>query len=275
MLFDAQGDRYTPTHALKGGRRYRYYTSQAVIQGRENLPNLRRVPAQEVEQAVLARLIAFLRSPRELMQLIEVGAGSIAETHQVVAAAKLKSLQLSTASSQEQATLLGAAVDRIMVGETSLDIRVAVVPLTDLLLGRPSRASSPGATGVHSQGGTAPVSLTCELHTKPRGRDSRLVVTADQQAAPRPSLPLIKAVARANSWMERLLSGEIASLEGLASETGFTKRYISRTLRSAFLAPDITEKILDGLQAPELTVRTLMAGFPADWATQRAVLKLP
>jgi hypothetical protein len=61
------------------------------------------------------------------------------------------------------------------------------------------------------------------------------------------SHPLIKAVARANSWMERLLSGEVASLEGLASETGFTKRYISQTLRSAFLAPDITERILDGL----------------------------
>jgi hypothetical protein len=47
--------------------------------------------------------------------------------------------------------------------------------------------------------------------------------------------------------MERLLSGEVASLEGLASETGFTKRYISRTLGSAFLAPDIRERILDGL----------------------------
>jgi len=60
----------------------------------------------------------------------------------------------------------------------------------------------------------------------------------------------------------------------LASETGFTKRYISRTLRGAFLAPDITEMILDGLQAPDLTVRKLMDGFPVDWPSQRLALKI-
>ena len=34
ILFDAAGNRYTPTHAVKNGKRYRYYTSQAVIRGR-------------------------------------------------------------------------------------------------------------------------------------------------------------------------------------------------------------------------------------------------
>jgi hypothetical protein len=32
LVFDAEGNRFTPTHAVKNGRRYRYYTSQAVIQ---------------------------------------------------------------------------------------------------------------------------------------------------------------------------------------------------------------------------------------------------
>src|SRR6185312_170116 len=31
ILFDAAGTLYTPTHANKNGRRYRYYTSQAII----------------------------------------------------------------------------------------------------------------------------------------------------------------------------------------------------------------------------------------------------
>jgi hypothetical protein len=31
--------------------------------------------------------------------------------------------------------------------------------------------------------------------------------------------------------------------------------------------------ILDGLQAPELTVRSLMGGFPADWPSQRLAFK--
>jgi site-specific DNA recombinase len=94
MLFDPRGERYTPTHALKGGRRYRYYTSQAMIQGKENPSTLGRLPAQ----AVLARLIAFLESPREVFQLFEAHTVSLAETNQVVAAAKLKSLELGEAS---------------------------------------------------------------------------------------------------------------------------------------------------------------------------------
>ena len=52
-------------------------------------------------------------------------------------------------------------------------------------LGHTGRAASPGATGVHPQGETALVSLTRQLEIKPRGCDSRLVVTAEQQAAPR------------------------------------------------------------------------------------------
>jgi site-specific DNA recombinase len=270
MLFDAQGERYTPTHALKGGRRYRYYTSQSVIQGKENPPTMSRLPAHEVEQAVLARLVAFLESPRELLQLLEARTVSLAETNQVVAAAKQKCLELEQASPQDQATFLAAAVGRIIVGESALDIRVAVIPLTDSLLERPARALLLDATSPLCLNDVTSLSLTCDLHPKRRGRDLRRVF--GQQSVSRPSLPLIKAVARANSWMERLVSGEISTLEDLASETGFTKRYISRTLRSAFLAPDITEMILDGLQAPDLTVRSLMNGFPIDWPSQRLAL---
>jgi site-specific DNA recombinase len=32
-LFDAAGERLTPSHAVKKGRRYRYYVSRALITG--------------------------------------------------------------------------------------------------------------------------------------------------------------------------------------------------------------------------------------------------
>jgi hypothetical protein len=58
---------------------------------------LRRLPAHELERAVLARLISFLESPRELLQLFEARTVSLPETNQVVAAAKLKSRELRLA----------------------------------------------------------------------------------------------------------------------------------------------------------------------------------
>ena len=35
-LFDDRGNRMSPGHAAKGGRRWRYYVSQAILQGRKH-----------------------------------------------------------------------------------------------------------------------------------------------------------------------------------------------------------------------------------------------
>jgi site-specific DNA recombinase len=209
-----------------------------------------------VEQLVVARLMAGT------LQLLEVRTVSVVETNQVVAAAKLKSLELSQAAPQDLSKFLAAAIEQIIVKQSSLDVRIAVNSLTDLFLGHPAESSSLRPGSPIPQEGSPSVSLHCELNSKRRGYDLRLVVAPGKEVVSRPSLPLIEAVARANGWMERLLSGEISILEDLASETGFTRRYISRTLRSSFLSPDLTEMILDGLQPPDLTVRRLMDGSP-------------
>ena len=53
-LFDDRGDRMSPSHATKGGRRYRYYVSQAILQGRQqDAGSLSRVAAMEIERRVV------------------------------------------------------------------------------------------------------------------------------------------------------------------------------------------------------------------------------
>src|ERR1700684_2449900 len=52
-LFDNRGNRMSPSHAAKGGRRWRYYISQAVLQGRKHeAGSVARVPALEIERQV-------------------------------------------------------------------------------------------------------------------------------------------------------------------------------------------------------------------------------
>jgi len=56
-LFDDRGNRMSPTHTNKGGARYRYYVSQAVLQGKPQPAGLLgRVPAAEVEGLVVTTL---------------------------------------------------------------------------------------------------------------------------------------------------------------------------------------------------------------------------
>jgi hypothetical protein len=49
-IFDDRGNRMSPTHARKGGIKYRYYVSSALVQGRaEHAGSTRRAPAAEIE----------------------------------------------------------------------------------------------------------------------------------------------------------------------------------------------------------------------------------
>jgi site-specific DNA recombinase len=56
-IYDDKGNRMTPAHANKGGARYRYYVSQAILQRRkEEAGSVPRVPASELEKAVVDAL---------------------------------------------------------------------------------------------------------------------------------------------------------------------------------------------------------------------------
>jgi site-specific DNA recombinase len=53
-IFDDRGNRMTPSHARKNGKRYRYYLSSSLIQGQaERAGSVRRVSAPEVETIVI------------------------------------------------------------------------------------------------------------------------------------------------------------------------------------------------------------------------------
>jgi site-specific DNA recombinase len=58
-LFDDRGNRMSPTHTNKGGARYRYYVSQAVLQRKPLAAGaIGRVPAAEIEVLISAALQA-------------------------------------------------------------------------------------------------------------------------------------------------------------------------------------------------------------------------
>ena len=65
IVFDVNGVRFTPTHATKNGKRYRYYTSQAAIQKTEPAPAVTRFPAQQLETLALSQIQLLLGSPEK------------------------------------------------------------------------------------------------------------------------------------------------------------------------------------------------------------------
>ena len=62
LIFDGDGNRMTPTHANKSGRRYRYYISASLLDRGKPGAGTMRVPASEVESLVLDQVRNLLAS---------------------------------------------------------------------------------------------------------------------------------------------------------------------------------------------------------------------
>src|SRR6185437_13178110 len=71
IIFDAGGNRYSPTHTNKNGCRYRYYTSRAAIDKTKRLESPARIPAPGLEKATTERILSFLNTPSELLAVLE------------------------------------------------------------------------------------------------------------------------------------------------------------------------------------------------------------
>src|ERR1700752_335506 len=64
LLFDGDGNRMTPSHAVNKGTRYRYYVSGSLItKHRTENPAALRIPAAEIEQLVSDRVHRWLLDP--------------------------------------------------------------------------------------------------------------------------------------------------------------------------------------------------------------------
>jgi hypothetical protein len=265
MLTDDHGVRFTPSHAVKSGRRYRYYVSAAPITetGVDRM-QVRRLAAHEVEGAVIQILVETLTSPASLLERFATRSMPADQIRKMLGRARRLAAALS-GSPRDRAKLVRGLVEKVVVDEEAIIIKMR----PSALLGRdlPSPASeSPSSSAIE---------LTAAVVFKRRGVETRLMLPGLDQ--PRPSAKcdpaLIKAIARGRGWFEELVTGRALSLQALAKRDGITRRYIRRLVGLAFLSPELVEAILQGRQPVELTATRLTElDLPSDWTEQRRLL---
>ena len=121
----------------------------------------------------------------------------------------------------------------------------------------------------------APIPDTVTLHVPfrlvKRGGRKEMVLPDGAEQTRKPDNALVKALARAFRWKRMLESGEFASISELAEREGIAFTYMARILRLTLLSPGIVEEILDGRQAPEVTLARVLEPFPAAWAEQQCM----
>jgi DNA invertase Pin-like site-specific DNA recombinase len=258
-LETSDGQKLIPSHAVKRGRRYRYYIEQRLMQDDGVGTKGARYAAEEVEKAVLAILRRFLNSPAEIVAALATGRHAPGSMKALVGQAKTLSDKLN--DRQEAHHIIPEVIDKVIIDRDQIELHLQRQQLAELL-GTETRSEDP----IHV------ITSPCKLAR--RGQDLKFILPllGDSSRFSRQDPALIQAVAKAHLWWDWIKKGEVKSLSEIARREGIDKPKVTRLIRLAFLSPRLVRRILDGEQPVGVTVKTLTRehDLPRLWQEQEA-----
>ncbi|MCL6270255.1 hypothetical protein M3P05_10010 [Sansalvadorimonas sp. 2012CJ34-2] len=87
--------------------------------------------------------------------------------------------------------------------------------------------------------------------------------------SPTSDTALMRALAQAHIWLQKLEEGEFENVKALARNYGQNESYVSRVLRLTSLPPSIQESILCGNETNLLSLSELLDGVSPLWKDQQ------
>jgi hypothetical protein len=251
-ITDETGDRLTPSHAARHGKRHRYYVSRRLIaQSGEPDASGWRLPAATLESAVAKLIANALETPSPAQGLVR---GATPETlRRFPAAAKSLSRALS---GPDRGPTLKALVDSGRIEPGLLSVTLHPTAIAERL-GVPPMQINRDALAM--EGG---------FTVRRRGVEAKLLLGDTSSGVDR---TLLKNVAQGWVWFEEIKAG--ASMQAIANREAITQRRVAHLVDLAFLAPDIVQSIAEGRQPPTLTADSLIRSrHRMLWPQQRAVI---
>jgi site-specific DNA recombinase len=125
LLYGPDGAAFSPTHTRKGDRLYRYYVSQTVLKHGAGSCPISRVPAAEIEAAVVQQIRSMLRAPEVVMatwRAAQTQCDGLAEDEVRQALTALDSLWVELFP-VEQAHVVQLLIERVDIGTDGLKLR--------------------------------------------------------------------------------------------------------------------------------------------------------
>jgi site-specific DNA recombinase len=135
LLFGPDGAAMTPTHTRRKGKLYRYYVSTRVLKQSHDACSVRRVPAGEIEAAVIHQVRALLRAPEIIVQTWRTARRTIDGLTEGDVRDALERFDplWDELFPAEQARIVHLLVTRIDVNPTGADIQLRIDGLASLM----------------------------------------------------------------------------------------------------------------------------------------------
>jgi hypothetical protein len=258
----------TPTYAVSGGRRYRYYVSAPLVRGGSTKAGIR-VPAPDLETLVTEAIAERLCDPAWVTDQ-SGNDGNAGNLQRLVNAAATLARSISC-QQRDGAGGLAPLIERITVETERVIVRLNRTGLGKTL------AALDGNLQCAVAEGDEPLEITVPARALRCGKQVRLVVGDVSVKIRSPDKALIELIRDAHRWFDDLRAGRAATIAEIAVRHHRQVSHVSRTLALAFLAPDIVEMILEGRQPSTLTPDKLTARrrpLPMNWSEQRALLSV-
>lgn len=135
LLFAADGSAMTPSHTRRGGRLYRYYSDMSLIKTGRSNNQVRRIPAAQIETAVLEHIRSLLQSPEIIVATWRKARQEIKDLTEKDVAEQLGQFEQLWAElfPAEQARIVQLLVERIEITPSGADITLRVGGLSSVL----------------------------------------------------------------------------------------------------------------------------------------------
>src|SRR5205823_7448821 len=214
MLFDGDGNRMTPSHAVKNGTHYRYYVSGSLIaKDRTETSAGLRIPAAEIEQIVSGRVHRWLIDPGSIYKSSSARLADASIQQRLIARTAETGKRWPELPLARKRVVLAALIERIEVSVDQIDIRLRTSRLSALL----DAAATPLQDATDDETEILPV----PVRLRRAGREIRMVITGtDPFDAAKPDARLIKLLLRARRFNATLAQGEDIPFSALAQQEG-------------------------------------------------------
>jgi site-specific DNA recombinase len=246
LLRDSKGRSFYASHAVKAGKRYRYYITHPSHIRPHGIAAIR-YPAHPLEQTVIGQLAIMLSDTNVFVDRGPTLAATQLQDAIQRAEAALRSLQ---GSPSEQRAILTEWLDKIVLSDDHLTLTVRFTE--DYYQTQTIKLAK------------IRVGIDVKLRLDPAGVNAN--VTRDEQ--------LVTLLAEAYAAKVAVVAAPDQSLGHIAASKGIALPRFKRLLRLSYLSPKIIRDVLQGQQPKDLSFARLnaLSNLPLDWATQNALL---
>ena len=270
LVVDEQGEGLSPSHAVKKGRRYRYYVSRhLILEGKRAGRKGWRLPAADLEGLVTVRLRDWLADAAAISAVIDGDPQEVSAHARLITQAQSLADRWPELKPHQAKAYLNALLRRVIVESARIVIEIDGERALATLLAGPDVVSIKRSRQ-DAQPAKHPIILDIPSALKRAGTGMKLVVPGARNNA-KCAPGLLRLLLRAFAIQDRLEQNPDLTLQRIAEGEGVSPSYVTRLLRLSYLAPDIVTAIVDGQQPPELTAEKLMRNtrLPLSWEAQR------